>query len=773
MKKYIITLLCLAIIAGGSFAAYKQVQKNKDENRVAEVYPVSALSESWWGDEKTFDGTVTSGSIQEVTLSSDKLVKKVCVNAGDRVKKGDTLLEYDMTIVELETEQKKNQVALVEQDIADAEKELARLKTLQPSELKPQTLSQPDTYEPEQEYEEPGDNEDETDESVEGEFDDSSESFDDDSAELDESLDESETDLSDDESSVSTTSSRSRVTVSSETSASSIAESNNGSLSAQDSDNDTQLDSLTDRDISETDTSSTETLTSAAGDVSVSDNNISSEDTPAETDPEDEGSQEDKPDYSIYEDENGMLTDILSAEQTAGKESDGALAFRCTMNTRVSAAFMQEIILQRAHAVLYVFDDSGEKLLYFWDIDAAVNGSLAVYDWVAGNGVVSSRGMLSYDGSAAGRCGLFFVYTSDEEPDIPNDNSDDVPVDDADSSVSDNVSSVDLADDSELDLGDDSDGGFSLDDGDDTALDLEETDKFDFTKDDFKNDDDSSTAVNENYMYTRTELAKKIQEKESDIKDLQLSLKTAKLEYQTSLKRKESGKVVAQIDGVVTKCGAETANAEDEEYLYADNIDGDFDFSENSGDDFLLDDESDSSAYIIVMGNEGVSIEINVGELHLDDFSAGTEVNVTSLYNGESFTANVTGVKDEPYSYKSNWDDNPNSSIYRVTADVADDPAVSIGSDVIVSLGEINEYEKDMICLPMSYVHKEGSGYYVMKQGKDGLLTKQHIVSGKNFYGSYLEIKGGLTMDDFIAFPYGKTAKEGTKTQESDMPEYY
>ena len=43
----------------------------------------------------------------------------------------------------------------------------------------------------------------------------------------------------------------------------------------------------------------------------------------------------------------------------------------------------------------------------------------------------------------------------------------------------------------------------------------------------------------------------------------------------------------------------------------------------------------------------------------------------------------------------------------------------------------------------------------------------------KNFYGSMLEIKSGLTEEDNIAFPYGKKVKEGVKVRHATIEELY
>ena len=52
--------------------------------------------------------------------------------------------------------------------------------------------------------------------------------------------------------------------------------------------------------------------------------------------------------------------------------------------------------------------------------------------------------------------------------------------------------------------------------------------------------------------------------------------------------------------------------------------------------------------------------------------------------------------------------------------------------------------------------------------GKPDRLVKQYVKTGKIIYGDTIEIKSGLTEDDRIAFPYGKTAKEGIRAVNAD-----
>ena len=47
--------------------------------------------------------------MQKVYVDTEKLVQKVLVHRGESVKKGDVILEYDMTVVELELAQKQQE----------------------------------------------------------------------------------------------------------------------------------------------------------------------------------------------------------------------------------------------------------------------------------------------------------------------------------------------------------------------------------------------------------------------------------------------------------------------------------------------------------------------------------------------------------------------------------------------------------------------------------------------------------------------------------------
>ncbi|SEK35951.1 biotin/lipoyl-binding protein [Ruminococcus albus] len=143
MKKLIIFLLCVAVLGGGGYFGMKKYKDSKQEKVVVDVVPVSLMMQDsdyfsyYYGG---LDGRVQSSNTQRVYIDTEKLVKKVYVEEGQSVKKGDAILEYDMTVVELELAQKENAVKIVEQDIKMAKKELEKIRNYKPSEDAPQPV---------------------------------------------------------------------------------------------------------------------------------------------------------------------------------------------------------------------------------------------------------------------------------------------------------------------------------------------------------------------------------------------------------------------------------------------------------------------------------------------------------------------------------------------------------------------------------------------------------------------------------------------------------
>ena len=241
---------------------------------------------------------------------------------------------------------------------------------------------------------------------------------------------------------------------------------------------------------------------------------------------------------------------------------------------------------------------------------------------------------------------------------------------------------------------------------------------------------------------SKEEVTKQIKEKEQKIKDLDLSRRSAELELKKLKKKVGDGVIKSTVEGVV-KEATDEASAKNE-----------------------------NKPVVSVVGEEGFYVTGRVGETMLDQIKEGMTATVMSWQSGESYEATVTGVGNSPVSDYSTGE-NQNQSFYPFTLVIHGDANLSNGESVNLSMNGIAAGSDGSIYLEKMFVREEGNRYYVYKRGDNGRLTKQYVEVGKNMYNS-LEITSGLTMDDMIAFPYGRDVKEGAKTQEADtLYDYY
>ena len=137
-----------------------------------------------------------------------------------------------------------------------------------------------------------------------------------------------------------------------------------------------------------------------------------------------------------------------------------------------------------------------------------------------------------------------------------------------------------------------------------------------------------------------------------------------------------------------------------------------------------------------------------------------------SYENGMSYTATISEISTYPLegSYY-NGTGNPNSSTYEFTAVVDNPEGLSNGMYLDITLstsGNVSvDGSSDALYLDKAYIREDEGGSYVMKSGIDNRLYKQYLELGATIYsGNYVEIISGLTVDDYIAFPYGTDVKE-------------
>lgn len=248
------------------------------------------------------------------------------------------------------------------------------------------------------------------------------------------------------------------------------------------------------------------------------------------------------------------------------------------------------------------------------------------------------------------------------------------------------------------------------------------------------------TEVNEPDGYTAAELAKLIKEKEKELKDLDLDKRKAELDVKSAEELCKDGVVYATINGTVK-------TVHDKEDV-----------------------PNDGSAFLSVSGSEGLYVTGDISEMMLSDIKEGQAITATSWDSGMSFQATITEISKYPETGSNYYGGgNPNASFYPFTAYIEDSTGLTNGENVELSMTVAGDAANtDVIVLEKAYIRDDNGSSYVYVANDQNLLEKRYISTGKTVYENGVMIKDGLSMDDRLAFPYGKTAKEGVKVEDAD-----
>lgn len=242
--------------------------------------------------------------------------------------------------------------------------------------------------------------------------------------------------------------------------------------------------------------------------------------------------------------------------------------------------------------------------------------------------------------------------------------------------------------------------------------------------------------------YTAAQLAQMRAEQEKTIKETKFKIKMAEADYKIMQTEMSDGNVYAEFDGkvvsVLTEEEAKTQN----------------------------------QPVIKVSGGGGFYIQGSVSELEKDKMQIGQEVTVNDWNTGMTYTGKIVSMGDFPTNSDGwNGSGNPNVSYYPFTVFV--DETADLQAGMYVNIQYSSAESENGIYLENPFIRTENGQSYVYVQGASGKLEKRFVTTGKALWGSYTEIRSGLTVDDLIAFPYGKNLKEGAPTVESDVSDLY
>ena len=130
LKTVIISVVVSASLVAGAWAMALIMRSAARRHRLRLYRWQMSIRYYGWGDEdgNTVYGTITSQVAQTVSLNQDYQVADIYVQEGQKVKEGEALFSYDMTLPELELEMAKLNLQTQELTMVRLEKDLEKLK---------------------------------------------------------------------------------------------------------------------------------------------------------------------------------------------------------------------------------------------------------------------------------------------------------------------------------------------------------------------------------------------------------------------------------------------------------------------------------------------------------------------------------------------------------------------------------------------------------------------------------------------------------------------
>ena len=246
--------------------------------------------------------------------------------------------------------------------------------------------------------------------------------------------------------------------------------------------------------------------------------------------------------------------------------------------------------------------------------------------------------------------------------------------------------------------------------------------------------------------YPKEDLVRMIREKNQEIAEMDVTIKLAAVNLEKVKKEVGSDTVYSELDGTI-KAVRDSGSA-------------DFDKTQ---------------AVVEVSGGGGYYIEGAISELELDTVSVGETVQVSSWMTGASAEGEIVEISDYPTDNANSWSDgNSNVSYYPFKVFVSEEADLQEGDYVEMSYqNSTGSADGNTLYLESMFIRTENGKSYVLVRGEHDRLEKRWVQTGRNLWGSYTQIRGGLTVDDFVAFPYGRDVVEGAGTTEATPDQLY
>lgn len=669
VKKILAGVLVVVIAGSGITAGLMQLKKNSQ--KTVAVTPVSGLLQEFYTPSTTLDGTITSSATQTVNGDKDLIIDQIYVTKGDAVKKGDHLVSFDTTLVEMELNIAKLKKQKLEQDLNKAVNRLNSLQNGGPVE--------------------------ETDAGT-------------DADDLNSTTGSTNNNTGDDDMTPDDT-----LSSATDMSGNYLAAAMHPLLLSAFTDGDAVDNASSDNSSSKADLPGDDASTDTGNTGGSSDGTSADNDTPVYSDPSANGfSDGEKDDFNSGKNDTPELSptptptlddrttyfdpyyrkgdpnitdgdesfyqklDADSVPFTGSGTEDDPYVYLC------SSAKEKVTVMGSFFNKLAGYSSDGTKIVhqggYWYRLEFHQNDTIEDYD----NLKTSCTGYYLVNGSLLEKP----VYEFAE-----------------------------------------------------VEFTLSDADKYDKNPDD--GGDDNPAGGDDEPTGTPVSRADAIKYQKSKIASLKLDLQESDIKI-SQLEKKANKKLIsAKLDGTVTYVG------------------------DSGGGE-----TTDGKALIKVKSSDGFYVIGSVSELMLDDIKEGTKLDCTSYTSG-SFEAEVMDVSEYPVTGNSFYgSSNPNVSYYAFTAVVSDKTLQLEDQDWVTVNYEASATENSMV-IQKAFVRNDNNKNYVYKDD-NGILKKQEISAGATVDSGYsVIVKGGLSEDDLIAFPYGKDVKEGAKTKEITLDQMY
>ncbi len=241
---------------------------------------------------------------------------------------------------------------------------------------------------------------------------------------------------------------------------------------------------------------------------------------------------------------------------------------------------------------------------------------------------------------------------------------------------------------------------------------------------------------------TQEEIDELIKGQEKAVQNAIMDAAQAELDYRKARMSLEDGMLRAEMDGIVASVGSVGA-ASSEEPL------------------------------ISVVSSLGYEITGTLSERQLGKIHIGDPVSITMWSNGMTYDGTINRISDYPVPQDYYGTPSADSS-YQFTAAIECEDKLESWDGGQIRFGGAGG-NSAQFAMSTAYVREDATGrYYVMAVGEDGRLEKRFVEVGRTLWGGYeIEIISGVSLEDYVAFPYSSDAVEGASVNYDSQEVYY